>query len=173
MEMDDDLLLLEGEPAPFDIRAEVIRPPQPTALAAPQKTCERTTPKQFSNSFATTFWKGKSTRYFLLVQEVLLLFSLTSKKDRLPEYSSIKLAICTAGIKWRLCSHSTPCVKGEMFWVKTTSRTGILGQRAPTAMAVALDVRHQLLVLVRRPRAFLQPHFFTTRSSTHSVKLNW
>lgn len=35
MEMDNDLLLFQGEPAALDIRPQVVRPPQSAALATP------------------------------------------------------------------------------------------------------------------------------------------
>ena len=44
----------------------------------------------------------------------------------------------------------------------------LLGQRAPVAVAVALDVRHQGPVLLRRPRTPLQPHLLAARSAPHA-----
>jgi hypothetical protein len=35
----DGLLLLEGEAAALDVRAEVVGPPQPAALPAPREPC--------------------------------------------------------------------------------------------------------------------------------------
>ena len=43
----------------------------------------------------------------------------------------------------------------------------LLGQRAPVAVAVALDVRHQDPVLLGRPRTPLQPHLLAARSAPH------
>jgi hypothetical protein len=43
----------------------------------------------------------------------------------------------------------------------------LLGQRAPVAVAVALDVRHQDPVLLGRPRAPLEPHLLAARSAPH------
>jgi hypothetical protein len=37
VELDDSLLLIEGEAAAFDVRPQVVSPPQPAALPA---TCE-------------------------------------------------------------------------------------------------------------------------------------
>lgn len=42
MEADDEVLLVGGEVAPLDVRAEVVDPPQATALPAPQKPCSNT-----------------------------------------------------------------------------------------------------------------------------------
>lgn len=39
VQVDDHLLLLEGEAAALDVGAEVVRPPEPAALAASQQTC--------------------------------------------------------------------------------------------------------------------------------------
>jgi hypothetical protein len=122
VEMDDDLLLLERESAALDVWAQVIRPPQPTALAAPQETCKRkkTHEEKFSDFAFSTAFHG-STRFLGF----------------------------NSGDWWE---------RGV---------TGLLGEGAPAAMAVALDVGHELLVFVRRPRSFLQPQFVTTRSSPH------
>jgi hypothetical protein len=43
----------------------------------------------------------------------------------------------------------------------------LLGQRAPVAVAVALDVRHQNPVLLGRPRTPLQPHLLAARRAPH------
>lgn len=40
VEVEDGLLLLLGELAPLDVRPQVVRPPQPAALATPVQTCE-------------------------------------------------------------------------------------------------------------------------------------
>jgi hypothetical protein len=47
----------------------------------------------------------------------------------------------------------------------------LLGQRAPVAVAVALDVRHQNPVLLGRPRTPLQPHLLAARRAPH-VSIN-
>ena len=39
MELDDGLLLLEGEAAALDVRPQVVGPPQPAALPAPREPC--------------------------------------------------------------------------------------------------------------------------------------
>lgn len=39
MEVEYQLLLLLGEMATLDVWPQVVRPPQPTALATPQQTC--------------------------------------------------------------------------------------------------------------------------------------
>ena len=39
VELDDGLLLLQAELAPLDVRPEVVRPPEPAALAAPLQPC--------------------------------------------------------------------------------------------------------------------------------------
>jgi hypothetical protein len=49
------------------------------------------------------------------------------------------------------------------------SLTGLLGQRAPVAVAEALDVRDQDLVLLRRPWPPLEPHLLAARSPPHSL----
>jgi hypothetical protein len=41
VELDDGLLLLEGEAAALDVRAEVVGPPQPAALPAPRQPCRK------------------------------------------------------------------------------------------------------------------------------------
>ena len=38
MELDDGLLLLDGEVAALQVRPQVVDPPQPAALPAPQQT---------------------------------------------------------------------------------------------------------------------------------------
>jgi hypothetical protein len=45
--------------------------------------------------------------------------------------------------------------------------TGFGGQRAPAAVAVLLNVGEQLLVLLRRPRALLEPLLVAARRSPH------
>ena len=47
------------------------------------------------------------------------------------------------------------------------ARTGELGHGAPAALAVAEDEADELLVLLRRPRALLQPHLVAARLPTH------
>jgi hypothetical protein len=39
MELDDDVLFLPGDVAPLYVGPQVVDPPQPAALAAPQKPC--------------------------------------------------------------------------------------------------------------------------------------
>jgi len=41
LEVDDELLLLVGEVAALDARAEVVGPPEPAALAAPHQPCSQ------------------------------------------------------------------------------------------------------------------------------------
>ena len=40
VQLDESLLLLGGEVAALEIRAEVVDPPQPAALPAPEQTCQ-------------------------------------------------------------------------------------------------------------------------------------
>jgi hypothetical protein len=82
VELDDGVLLLPGEVAALDVRAQVVDPPEPAALAAAQQA-------------------------------------------------------------------------------------GLLGQRPPVAVAVALNVRHQDPVLLRRPGTPLEPHLLAARSTPH------
>jgi len=49
------------------------------------------------------------------------------------------------------------------------ARTGELGHGAPAALAVAEDEADELLVLLRRPRALLQPHLVAARLPPHSL----
>jgi hypothetical protein len=39
VELDDELVLLLGEVAALEVRAQVVDPPQPAALPAPQQPC--------------------------------------------------------------------------------------------------------------------------------------
>jgi hypothetical protein len=82
VELDDGVLLLPGEVAALDVRAQVVDPAEAAALAAAQQAC-------------------------------------------------------------------------------------LLGQGAPVAVAVALDVSHQDPVLLRRPGTPLEPHLLAARSATH------
>jgi hypothetical protein len=47
------------------------------------------------------------------------------------------------------------------------TRTGELGHGAPAALAVDEDEADELLVLLRRPRALLQPHLVAARLPPH------
>jgi len=47
------------------------------------------------------------------------------------------------------------------------SRTGELGHGAPAALAVGEEEADELLVLLRRPRALLQPHLVAARLPPH------
>jgi hypothetical protein len=49
VELDDGLLLLGGEGTAPDVRTQVVRPPQPAALAAPVQPCMQrdTSPMRF------------------------------------------------------------------------------------------------------------------------------
>ena len=49
--------------------------------------------------------------------------------------------------------------------------TGILGEGAPVALAVLLDVGDELLVLLRRPRPLLQPALLAARRAPHGSRL--
>lgn len=49
----------------------------------------------------------------------------------------------------------------------TRALTGILGERAPVALAVLLDVGDELLVLLGRPRPLLQPALLAARRPPH------
>jgi hypothetical protein len=49
--------------------------------------------------------------------------------------------------------------------------TGLLGQRAPVAVAEALDVVDQDLVLLGRPWPLLEPHLLAARSPPHYLVL--
>jgi len=39
VQVDDELLLGVGEQAPLEVRPQVVRPPQPAALPAPEQPC--------------------------------------------------------------------------------------------------------------------------------------
>jgi hypothetical protein len=41
VQLDEGLLLLGGEVAALEVRAEVVDPPQPAALPAPEQTCPK------------------------------------------------------------------------------------------------------------------------------------
>ena len=41
VELDDDVLFLLGDVPPLHVRPEVVDPPQPAALAAPEQPCSR------------------------------------------------------------------------------------------------------------------------------------
>jgi hypothetical protein len=41
VQLDEGLLLLGGEVAALEVRAEVVDPPQPAALSAPEQTCPK------------------------------------------------------------------------------------------------------------------------------------
>ena len=44
VEADDTVLLVGGEVAPLDVRPQVVDPPQPAALPAPQQPCRNKEP---------------------------------------------------------------------------------------------------------------------------------
>jgi hypothetical protein len=111
VELDDGLVLLEGEAAALDVRAEVVGPPQPAALPAPRQPCHK-------------------INYFEVKQPAAY-----DERDR-------------SGKEKRTV-------------------TGILGEGAPVALPVLVDVGDEPLVLLRRPRPFLQPGLVTARRAPH------
>jgi len=60
--VDDELLLLIGEVAALDSRPEVVRPPQPAALAAPHQTCTAHTTAKKKNQISLELGSWKAGR---------------------------------------------------------------------------------------------------------------
>lgn len=49
MEVDDELLLVEREATPLNVRPEIVRPPQSAALATAEKPCKINSPQNFQS----------------------------------------------------------------------------------------------------------------------------
>jgi len=150
MQVDDELLLGVGEQAPLEVRPQVVGPPQPAALPAPQQPCTQ----------------------YLEAQQVPLVM-ITKTKPQSVQQGGRRLF-------WRNAKQH-PCVlapinrdRGEIDRARACMqlhvRTGELGHGAPAALAVAEDEADELLVLLRRPRALLQPHLVAARLPAHGKR---